>query len=44
MRVAANLSFLFKDIPFLERFQAAASCGKEKLIYLAVYIFYKYFF
>ncbi len=31
MRVAANLSFMFKDRPFLERFQAAASCGQYNI-------------
>lgn len=28
MKIAANLGFLFKDLPFLERFQAAVSCGQ----------------
>ena len=27
VRLAANLSFLFKERPFLERFQAAAAAG-----------------
>jgi hydroxypyruvate isomerase len=27
VRLAANLSFFFKELPFLERFGAAASCG-----------------
>ena len=27
LRFSANLSFLFLDRPFLERFEAAAACG-----------------
>ena len=27
VRLAANLSFLFKERPFLDRFQAAAAAG-----------------
>ena len=29
LRLAANLSFMFKERDFLERFRAAAACGKD---------------
>ena len=36
-RFAANLSFLFPDLPFLERFGAAAACGFKAVEYLFPY-------
>ncbi len=32
VKLAANLSFLFKEKEFLDRFAAAAACGKTKNI------------
>lgn len=36
-RFAANLSFLFADLPFLDRFEAAANAGFEAVEYLFPY-------
>jgi hydroxypyruvate isomerase len=36
-RFAANLSFLFPDLPFIERFAAAAACGFKAVEYLFPY-------
>ena len=36
-KFAANLSFLFQDIDFLERFAAAADCGFQAVEYLFPY-------
>lgn len=37
LRLAANLSFLFAELPFLERFEAAASCGFAGVEFLFPY-------
>lgn len=31
MDLAANLSFMFKEREFLDRFRAAAACGKTRI-------------
>ncbi len=36
-RFAANLSFMYQDLPFLERFAAAAADGFEGVEYLFPY-------
>ncbi|MEM1305918.1 MAG: 2-oxo-tetronate isomerase, partial [Pseudomonadota bacterium] len=38
-KFAANLSFMFSDIPFLDRFAAAADCGFKAVEYLFPYDF-----
>ncbi|HEY0200626.1 MAG TPA: 2-oxo-tetronate isomerase [Burkholderiaceae bacterium] len=38
-RFAADLSFLYQDLPFLDRFEAAAHDGFEAVEYLAPYAF-----
>lgn len=38
-RFAANLSFLYQDLPFLDRFEVAAGDGFEAVEYLAPYPF-----
>jgi hydroxypyruvate isomerase len=37
-KFAANLSFLFREAPFIDRFQLAASCGFEAVEFLFPYI------
>ena len=37
VRLAANLSFLFNEVPFLERFSAAARCGFRAAEFLFPY-------
>ena len=36
-KFAANLSFIFQEIPFLDRFAAAAACGFKAVEYLSPY-------
>jgi hydroxypyruvate isomerase len=36
-KFAANLSFIFQEVPFLERFAAAAACGFKAVEYLSPY-------
>ncbi|MFM8691420.1 MAG: hydroxypyruvate isomerase, partial [Limnohabitans sp.] len=38
-RFAANLSMMYPDLPFLERFEAAAKDGFEAVEYLFPYAF-----
>ena len=37
VRLAANLTFLFREVPFLERFSAAARCGFRAVEFLFPY-------
>ena len=36
-KFAANLSFIFQEVGFLERFAAAARCGFKAVEYLSPY-------
>jgi hydroxypyruvate isomerase len=36
-KFAANLSFIFQEIGFLDRFAAAAECGFKAVEYLGAY-------
>ncbi|MBV8937494.1 MAG: TIM barrel protein, partial [Alphaproteobacteria bacterium] len=36
-KFAANLSFIFQEVPFLDRFAAAAACGFKAVEYLSPY-------
>ena len=40
-RFAANLSFLFQDLPFLDRFEASAKAGFKAVEFLFPYEFPK---
>jgi hydroxypyruvate isomerase len=33
-KFAANLSFIFQEVPFLDRFDSAAACGFKAVEYL----------
>jgi hydroxypyruvate isomerase len=37
-KFAANLSFIFQEVGFLDRFALAAECGFEAVEYLGAYV------